>query len=332
MSDFASSLPVRTENNGDVVVKVGDGTTPSQQLGIDSSGKIIAKLDDGAGNAITSQVNGVQRALDVGIDVAGVQIDPRQIRTLTSTDVITSSNFPTTVDTNFGTVGASTLRAAAEIGNASGSADFNSGATGAQTLRTISNQGAPNTAANGWFTKTTDGTNTAAVKAASTGALATDPSLVVALSPNSPVPTGTNLIGGATIYVGSAINSVTNPVFVTSSDIIGTNVDNYNTAAAVAAAGTSNHDYTVTAGKTFYTKQFWAAASGKLKIEVQYETAAGSGTFNSFWVGFNSTSNPNILVPVSGKTQVAGARIRIIRTNEDKAAQDVYSTTSGNEQ
>jgi len=32
---------------------------------------------DGSGNYITSQVSGAQRALDVGIDVAGVQVDPR---------------------------------------------------------------------------------------------------------------------------------------------------------------------------------------------------------------------------------------------------------------
>lgn len=43
---------------------------------------------DGAGNSLTSQVNGTQRALDVGIDVAGVQVDPRQIRALTNTDVV----------------------------------------------------------------------------------------------------------------------------------------------------------------------------------------------------------------------------------------------------
>lgn len=44
--------------------------------------------------------------------------------------------------------------------------------------------------------KLTDGTNVPAAKAASTAAIATDPSLVVALSPNSPIPTGTNNIGG----------------------------------------------------------------------------------------------------------------------------------------
>ena len=43
MADFNSSMPIRTENNGDVVVKLGDATTPSQQLAIDSTGRIISK-------------------------------------------------------------------------------------------------------------------------------------------------------------------------------------------------------------------------------------------------------------------------------------------------
>ena len=47
-------------------------------------------------------------------------------------------------------------------------------------------QGTANTVANAWPTKLTDGTNTVAVKAASTPATATDTALVVALSPASP--------------------------------------------------------------------------------------------------------------------------------------------------
>jgi hypothetical protein len=47
-----------------------------------------ARLNDGSGNAITSQANGTQRALDVGINVSGVQIDPRSIRSLTSSDIV----------------------------------------------------------------------------------------------------------------------------------------------------------------------------------------------------------------------------------------------------
>lgn len=50
---------------------------------------------------------------------------------------VLASNFPTTVDTNYGTVGANTLRSAAQIGNATGAAAFNAGTTTAQTLRVV---------------------------------------------------------------------------------------------------------------------------------------------------------------------------------------------------
>ena len=49
-----------------------------------------AYLRDSTGALITSQTNGSQRALDVGINVAGVQIDPRSIRALTNADVVTA--------------------------------------------------------------------------------------------------------------------------------------------------------------------------------------------------------------------------------------------------
>ena len=63
-----------------------------------------------------------------------------------------------------------------------------------------SNQGTPNTLANAWTVELTDGTNgPAAVKAASTAAAATDAALAVALSPNSPLPVGTNAIGTVTV-------------------------------------------------------------------------------------------------------------------------------------
>lgn len=61
------------------------------------------------------------------------------------------------------------------------------------------NQGTANTAANGWPVKVTDGTNTGAVKAASTAAAATDPSTVTQLSPNQPqLTTPLNVQGGKT--------------------------------------------------------------------------------------------------------------------------------------
>jgi hypothetical protein len=51
--------------------------------------------------------------------------------------LIVSATLP--YDTNYGTVGATTLRVASQIGNATGAASFGAGATGAQTLRVAAN-------------------------------------------------------------------------------------------------------------------------------------------------------------------------------------------------
>jgi hypothetical protein len=74
----------------------------------------------------------------------------------------------------------------------SGSPSGSGGGGGGGTV----NQGTPGASASaGWWNKITDGTNgPVAVKPASTAPLATDPSLVVTISPNSPsasIPTGT---------------------------------------------------------------------------------------------------------------------------------------------
>jgi hypothetical protein len=84
-----------------------------------------------------------------------------------------------------------------------------------------SNQGSPNTLANAWPMEITDGTHgPAAVKAASTAAVATDPALVVAVSPNNSVavtgtvsvnalPTGSNTVGKVDILgnAGAAMDA-----------------------------------------------------------------------------------------------------------------------------
>jgi hypothetical protein len=61
--------------------------------------------------------------------------------------------------------------------------------TSAVSGTVTANQGTPNSTANAWPIKNTDGTNVAAVKAASTAAAATDPALVVAVSPNANLAT-----------------------------------------------------------------------------------------------------------------------------------------------
>lgn len=103
----------------------------------------------------------------------------------------TLSALNTKVNADFG-VSSGAVRTAAQIGNATGAAAFGAGVTGAQVLRTVlASDQAPTSAAQAWLNKITDGTNTAAVKAASTAALATDPALVVAISPNNTVSTTT---------------------------------------------------------------------------------------------------------------------------------------------
>jgi hypothetical protein len=46
MADYDSSLPVRTENDGDVIVKIGDESTPSQQVEVKATKEMMVALRD----------------------------------------------------------------------------------------------------------------------------------------------------------------------------------------------------------------------------------------------------------------------------------------------
>src|ERR1700722_3193371 len=100
MADFNSSLPVRTENPGDVIVKVADATTPSQQTTVDSSGNLHV-FESSAGpvtpgsvainsDLIGGQYNILLPTLSSG-QQAAVQVDSSGrliIRPLTSSDTV----------------------------------------------------------------------------------------------------------------------------------------------------------------------------------------------------------------------------------------------------
>lgn len=177
MSDINSELPIRSQlpgqvNYDDIIVKIGDGTNPTTQfLNIDSSGRIVSKTADGTGNLITSITSGGFQALSTtdqadgpvapGAHAAYSMLVGAQYTSATGLSatpltagqqaavqadsfgrlLVTASNFPTTLDTNYGVVGANTLRSAAQVGNATGAADFNYGTVGAQTLRTAAQLG-----------------------------------------------------------------------------------------------------------------------------------------------------------------------------------------------
>lgn len=126
-----------------------------------------------------------------------------------------------------------------------------------------------------------------------------------------------------------AAYSDANPLPVYMAPDPGAEVHDYDTQAALAANASDNHDYLVASG-SFELGQVFASASGKLKIEVQ--SSVDGVAFVTVAVGFNSTATPNIdlTFPIPRiLAGAAGARIRVIRTNRDNQAQDVYSTIVG---
>lgn len=118
--------------------------------------------------------------------------------------------------------------------------------------------------------------------------------------------------------------STSNPLPVAmASDQAGDEVVDFQTSSAIAKDASVNHDYTVTAGKTFLGEEAFISGSGKLKVEILVNGVAK-------YVGFNSTSNPNIRIPLAKILKANAAEVvRFTITNRDNQAQDLYSTLAG---
>lgn len=126
--------------------------------------------------------------------------------------------------------------------------------------------------------------------------------------------------------------SASNPLPVTSVDSEGDEVNDYNTASAIAAAASSNHDYTVTAAKVLKLTGIHASGSGRMKIVVSIETGVGTDLFDTKFVRFTNASELNEFIDIQEPIDVAaGVRVRVARTNRDLLAQDLYSTICGHE-
>jgi len=101
----------------------------------------------------------------------------------------------------------------------------------------------------------------------------------------------------------------------------GTEVNDYNIAAAVAGGASSTHTYT--SGGNFYLQQIEAASSGKGKIEVKVNGVTK-------FVQFNSTANTNYSIHLEQPIlATSGQTVTVVRTNKEGSAQDLYSTISG---
>lgn len=102
-------------------------------MDVDGSGRITVKLNDASGNAIN--LGQAVMASSIPVVLASNQ-SAIPVTQSGSWSVLTPS-FPTTVDTNYGAVGANTIRTASQFGNATGSALFGAGTTTAQVLRVV---------------------------------------------------------------------------------------------------------------------------------------------------------------------------------------------------
>ncbi len=382
MSDYSTELPVRSQlpgqtNYDDILVKVADGTAgASQLLGVDTSGRVTVKLDDGVGNSTLAQAISGSNWLQVvmpangpaapgtasaySVLAGGIYNSPAETLTagqqsalqLTSSGaLIVSATLP--YDENWGVVGATTLRTAAEIGNATGAADFNygtvgaqtlrvaaqlgnatgaldygNGATDAQTLRVAANQGAPNTIANAWPMEITNGTNITSVNASgqlsttntslgsSTGGTAGTQSALAGGIYNTTPPTLTNGQQDALQLTssGALIVSATLP-YDENWGTVGANT--LRTASEIGnATGAADFNYGTVGVQT-------------LRVAAQLGNATGA-------VDYGNGATDAQTIRVAANLAVAGANVTstnpvpvsIVSTTSGTAVQSYYTTAS----
>jgi hypothetical protein len=292
MGDYNSSLPIRTQNAGDVVSKIADATVPSQQLAVEADGSI--------------NVNASVTATDLDIrDLSSAQ---------DSVEVLQASHDNLNANANIQVGNADVANGnPVPISDAGGSITIDGSVTVSATDLDIRDLA--------FATDSVDVSGSDVTVSNTVTVQATD------LDIRDLSATSDSVSAHLKDEAGNAFSN-SNPLPVALVDVEGTEVNNYDMGAAIASGATSNHDYT--ASGAFKLRSIWASASGKMKIEVQIETASGSNTFNTAFVGFNSTANPNIELPIKDAISVvSGAKVRVIRTNNDNQAQDLYSTISG---
>lgn len=304
MADFDSSLPIRTETNGDVVVKVVDGTITSQQLAVNADGSV--NITDNGGSLTVDATNLDIRDLAFAtdkVDVSGssvtVSATDLDIRNLSSAqdsvEVLQASHDNLNANANI------------QVGNAdvaNGNPVPVSDAGGSLTVD----------ANNLDIRDLVFATDKVDVSGSSVTVSATDLDIRDLSHSQDSVK-----VGDGTDFLAVNADGSINVVITDSTP--GTPINDYDTSAAIAGGASDNHTYTSTGN--FYLTQIEASASGKMKIEVQVNSVTK-------FVKFNSSSEPNMSITLSQPIlATTGQTVVIIRTNRDNQAQDVYSTISG---
>jgi hypothetical protein len=157
------------------------------------------------------------------------------------------------------------------------------------------------------FGKVTDGSNTAAVKPASTAVAATDPSLAVGLSPNSPLPAGASTIGNVNQTIGTAgfgkVTDGTNTAAVKAASTAPAATD----PAIVVAVSPNTPTLPVSGTGNFNTQPagFSSALAGQQAVTAT-ATALPSNSVHGFCISALSTNTISVFVGPSGVTTGTG--------------------------
>lgn len=338
--DVFSSLPVRTENLGDVSTRISDGNIPSQQLSVDVNGKIQTKLSDGAGNEITSTLVSGKQSLDVNVTSGiNVEVDLNEADDSVSVFQDTHDNLNLNANIQVGDTDVSNANPV-PVSDAGGSLTVDATDLDIRDLSHLQDSVKIGDGVD-FLAINNDGSINAVVSATNLDIRDLDAntdSVSAFLKDGGGIPITSTTTGlGQSLDVslkdanGNIFGSAMYPLSVAlSPNNDGEEVNDHDLGVNIVIGATSTHTYTVPASKILYLTQIEASASGRMKIEVRVETGVATNTFVTKFVQFNSTANPNCSIELKSPITVqAGVRVQVLRTNRDLALQDVYSTISG---
>jgi len=293
--DINSALPVKTNSAGDVISKIADANTPAQQLKVNVDGSIDVNAD---------LVSGAQVQITDGTDT--LQITGAGEATVSITQPLPAGT------NNIGDVDVLSLPADVDIRNLVFATD--------------------QVDVSGSSVEVTDGGGSITVDATDLDIRAlTSADVVTAEQGTSPwVVSATDLdirdLSASTDSIAAHLLDEAGNAFTSGNPLpveffeTKTETVNYNTAAAVAANGTSNHTFAAPSG--FKLFDVHVSGSGRMKAELQIDSVTVA-------VGFNSTANPMIKFEFLNGLNASGVDVTIIRTNLENQAKDLYSTISG---
>lgn len=197
--------------------------------------------------------------------------------------------------------------------------------TSAVSGTVTANQGTAAAIGSAWPIEVTDGTNAAAIKAASTAAVAADKALVVAVSPNNTVPVNVSQVGGAALAEGQATMAASVPVVIASNqssipvDIrrgqtllfakIDVSTSGDNTIVAAAGVGLKNKlvSYAFVADAAVVAKWFSGAAGTALSGGMSLAANGGVSAIGTpgSWL-METATNTALVLNLGGAVGVRG--------------------------